>query len=207
MEIVRRSYRRDHWQHQPCRVEVWSEKGTVRGTLKPVLDGYGVTFRVMHGFASATAVMEAAGESDNGCSRFVALYVGDWDPSGLYMSEEDLPRRLEDYGGNVELVRVALTREDVTRGDLPSFDADTKRGDTRWQWYRSRYGAQCWEVDAMAPPDFRDRVEAMICRHIDPEAWDRCAKAEATEQASLKTVLDAWANGGKPRNTRKPKSS
>ncbi len=114
--------------------------------------------------------------------------------------EEDLPRRLEEYGGDVELTRVALMQEDAAHGDLPSFDADTKRGDTRWQWYRSRYGARCWEVDALSPPVLRDRVEAMICQHIDPEAWDRCAKAEAAEQASLKTVLDALANGGKPRN-------
>jgi hypothetical protein len=46
-EIIRsavRGYRRDYWQDQDCRVEVWSEKGTVRGTLGPVLDEYGVTF-------------------------------------------------------------------------------------------------------------------------------------------------------------------
>ncbi|MER8808114.1 hypothetical protein [Mesorhizobium australicum] len=52
---VARSYRRDFWNQQPYRVEVWSEKGTVRGVLKPVLDQYAVGFRVMHGFASATA--------------------------------------------------------------------------------------------------------------------------------------------------------
>jgi hypothetical protein len=28
---------------------------------------------------------------------FVALYVGDWDPSGLHMSEVDLPERLQRY--------------------------------------------------------------------------------------------------------------
>ena len=30
-----RSYRRDFWNQQPDRVEVWSEKGTVRGVLAP----------------------------------------------------------------------------------------------------------------------------------------------------------------------------
>jgi hypothetical protein len=33
-----RGYRRDYWQDQPYRVEVWSEKGTIRGILGPVLD-------------------------------------------------------------------------------------------------------------------------------------------------------------------------
>ena len=50
---VRRSYRRDRWSDQSRRVEVWSEKGTVRGTLAPVLQTYGVSFRVMHGYGSA----------------------------------------------------------------------------------------------------------------------------------------------------------
>src|SRR5262245_38743933 len=47
-----RSYRRDFWNQQPIRCEVWSEKGTVRGLLEPVLDEYAVGFRVMHGFTS-----------------------------------------------------------------------------------------------------------------------------------------------------------
>jgi hypothetical protein len=51
--VVQRSYRRDRWAQQPRRLEVWSEKGTVRGMLAPVLDKYGVTFRVMHGYSSA----------------------------------------------------------------------------------------------------------------------------------------------------------
>jgi hypothetical protein len=43
----------------PDRVEVWSEKGTVRGVLDPVLKEYGVGFRVMHGFGSATSVYDS----------------------------------------------------------------------------------------------------------------------------------------------------
>src|SRR4051794_18217995 len=41
-DVVSRSYRRDRWTLQPDRVEVWSEKGTIRGTLAPVLDEFGV---------------------------------------------------------------------------------------------------------------------------------------------------------------------
>jgi hypothetical protein len=120
-DAVQRSYRRDRWQDQPRLVEVWSEKGTVRGTLAPVLDQYGVTFRVMHGFGSATVVHDVA----EGTSGVLALYVGDWDPSGMYMSEVDLPARLERYGGDTEIKRVALTGADVAAGNLPPFSAAT----------------------------------------------------------------------------------
>jgi hypothetical protein len=47
-------------QTQPKQVEVWSEKGTVRGVLWPVLSRLGVGFRVMHGFSSATSVWDAS---------------------------------------------------------------------------------------------------------------------------------------------------
>ena len=57
---VAQSYRRDFWDQQPRRVEVWSEKGTIRGVLKPVLDQYAIGFRVMHGFTSATSVNDVA---------------------------------------------------------------------------------------------------------------------------------------------------
>jgi hypothetical protein len=136
-KCVARSYRRDFWNQQPVRVEVWSEKGTVRGVLQPVLDEYAVGFRVMHGFSSATSVYEAA--QDNDGRDLIVLYVGDYDPSGLFMSEEDLPSRLSEYGGDhITLRRVALTREH-NRG-LPSFPASGKRKDPRHKWFCNNYG-------------------------------------------------------------------
>ena len=61
---VSRSYRRDFWSQQPVRVEVWSEKGTVRGVLQPILDEYGVGFRVLHGFSGATTIHDVAEDDD-----------------------------------------------------------------------------------------------------------------------------------------------
>ena len=60
IEAAVKGYRRDYWQDQDVRVKVWFEKGTVRGTLAPVPNKLGVTFRVMHGFASATTVTTIA---------------------------------------------------------------------------------------------------------------------------------------------------
>lgn len=189
INACRRGYRRDYWKDQPSRVEVWSEKGTVRGTLKPVLDQYAVPFRVMHGFGSATAVHQAARDSDY--SDVIVLYVGDHDPSGMYMSEIDLPNRLERYEGNIEIRRIALVRADTTT--LPGFDLADKRSDARHDWYARHYGARCWELDAMPPPDLRGRVEAQIVEEIsDLEAWELSQKAEAAEIETLRIVSDNW---------------
>jgi hypothetical protein len=130
-------YRREYWNQQPVRVEVWSEKGTVRGGLKPVLDDFGVGFRVVHGFASATIVHDVA-EDDDG-RDLIVLYVGDWDPSGLCMSESDLPERLKRYdGGHVVLKRISLVQDQLA--GLPAFKASEKSKDPRYGWFIRNYG-------------------------------------------------------------------
>jgi hypothetical protein len=188
---VMRSYRRDRWDMQTKRLEVWAEKGTVRGTLAPVLEQYGVTFRVMHGHASATALHEAAEESQESPCVITVLYCGDWDPSGLHMSEVDMPERLARYGAQIELIRVALTTDDTTP-DLPSFPAETKSSDPRYPWFVPRYGDACWELDALNPVSLRERVAQTIEQYIDWDAWLRCDEVEAAEQRSLKDILETW---------------
>lgn len=187
--VVARSYRRDFWDQQPCRVEVWSEKGTIRGVLKPVLDHYAVGFRVMHGFTSATAVNEVAQDSDG--RELIVLYVGDRDPSGLFMSERDLPKRLDEYGGDhIDLQRIALNADQIV--GLPSFPASDKRRDPRYAWFVENYGSQCWEIDAMDPRDLRACTELRVRELIEPTAWARCEMVNAAELESLRTILSNW---------------
>jgi hypothetical protein len=196
VETVKRAYRRNRWADQRERVEVWSEKGTIRGTLAPVLDEFGVTFRVMHGYGSTTTVHEVAAENRHTGKRPIALtvfYVGDWDPSGLHMSEVDLPERLERYGGDVLIERVALTEAQVSAGTtLPWFHADEKRRDPRYAWYRREYGLKCWEVDALSPVDLRQAVTDAITDCLDVAAWNRAEITEAAERESLVSILDTW---------------
>jgi hypothetical protein len=161
----------------------------VRGVLAPVLDQYGVGFRAVHGFSSATTAYDVSNiETDR---PLIILYIGDYDPSGMYMSQCDLPARFLKYGGDhVTLERIALTSEQVT--DLPSFPATDKKKDPRYAWFVEHYGKTCWELDALDPNELRDIVEEAIQNEIEPVAWDRCAVVEEAEKDSLRTVLDRW---------------
>lgn len=185
-----RGYRRDNWQDQPTMVEVWSEKSTVQGVLAPVLDELGVTFRIMKGFGSFTAIKQAAKDANSYHQKTVVLYIGDWDPSGLFMSEEDLPARLARYGGRQRLRRIALVKAD-TRG-LPHFDAKTKLADPRHRWFVARYGRRCWELDAMDPNTLRARVRREIERYIDRNLWNRAIEIEAVEVDSMTDFHKEW---------------
>jgi len=187
-------YRRDYWQDQPNRVEIWSEKGTVRGSVSPILEKYGVTFRAMHGYSSATVINNIADESNRSDKPLTAFYCGDFDPSGKHMSDIDLPNRLRKYGGTLRIERIALTDIDVFTGKLPSFEAGTKVGDTRYRWFRDNFGSKCWELDAMSPVDLRNRVESSILSMLNTELWHRAIEVENVEKLSMEQFHQSWKN-------------
>jgi hypothetical protein len=188
-EEMAAAYRRSFWDQQPVRCQVWSEKGTVRGLLKPVLDRYGVGFNPVHGFTSATDAYNVSQDDDG--RDLVVLYVGDFDPSGLYMSEADLPKRFAKYGGDhIKLKRIALLPEQTP--NLPSFPVSDKSRDPRYKWFASRHGERCWELDAMDPNDLRDCVEKEIKALIEPVAWQRCETVNKAERDNLKDFLQKW---------------
>lgn len=188
LQMVQDSYRRDRWTMQPSRVLVMSEKGTVGGILRPVLAEYGVPFLVAHGFGSATVLYNLAGESVRDERPLTILYVGDYDSSGRYMSDNDLPQRLERYGGQAEIVRVALTKKHLA--GLPSFAAASKQRDARHRWYVERFGDRCWELDALDPNDLRDDVANAILNDLDLDIWNHAGVVEDAEVTSLREFFN-----------------
>lgn len=197
---VARAFRKDLWQTQEQRVLLVSEKGTVRGTLEPIIKRFAVPFLVMHGFGSATAIYDLARQTAFADRPLNILYIGDWDPSGLYMSEEDLPRRLDRYeADNYDLRRIALIEADLH--GLSSFDAGTKTGDRRHKWFVSNYGSLCYELDALAPSALRARVEAEISDCIAWQEWERAEKVAKVEADSIRAVDWKGLFSGRPQNS------
>jgi hypothetical protein len=207
MRGLERSYRLDAWNQQPVRCEVISEKGTIRGVIATVLRKYAVGFRVMHGFTSATSAYDLSQDDDG--RNLVLLYVGDFDPSGMFMSEEDLPERFDKYDGDhIDLRRIAITREQIGTSatlpiadQMPSFSVHEKRKDPRYKWFLRHHGDRCWELDAMDPRRLRDCVDAEITKLIDPEAWARYENDNQAEQESVRNYLKAWRDPDHDPNT------
>jgi hypothetical protein len=190
IESVIPQYRLDYWEHQPYAVEVWSEKSTVSGTLRPVMRRFGVGYRSMHGFTSATKIHDIADLTLSLDKPLRVLYVGDFDPSGMAMSEVDLQARLDGYGAeDFTITRVALTRADTL--GLASFPASDKAKDPRHDWFVRIYGNRCWELDAMNPNDLRQKVTDAIIAVLDVPAWNICKRTEAAQVETFRTVLTA----------------
>jgi hypothetical protein len=192
-EAIRNSYHRDYWEHQNIKVVVISEKATIAGILRPVLQDYGVPFMAVHGYNSATKAYELAQEIQRAPRLQVFLYVGDYDCSGMHMSEVDFPDRLTRYGAeHFSFRRIALIKYDIA--GLPSFDA--KKTDPRFRWYVNHYGHRAWELDAMDPNDLRDRVRGEIQQYIEAESWERHKLTEKAEQETVKTIAERMISAG-----------
>jgi hypothetical protein len=182
----------DPWREQPVRVVVWSEK-SVGGTLAPVLDSLLVPFQVHHGNTSTTVMHATAMQTRQNARRLVILYVGDHDPKGLRISEDDIPKRLDSYGAvNVTVRRLALLRSDAVH--LKNLKDPFKPNDQDEHWYRQRTGLNYGvELEAIPSTELRERVEAAIRDEIvDVAAWNRVMNASRVVRESWEAYVDKW---------------
>jgi len=69
-------------------------------------------------------------------------------------------------GGEAELVRLAVTPEQVTTPEF-FFSAHEKAKDARYRWFVETHGEVCCELDTLDPNALRDLVEGAITDRID----------------------------------------
>ncbi len=182
------AYRRNVWAEQAALLETWLEKDALSGIFLDALEPYGVTLNVGRGFDGWPSIHDAAGRLGHGDT---ILYFGDFDPSGEDMVRS-LRERLGLLGSRPEIVKCALTIDDVRRYDLPP-DA-TKASDTRSRAFVARYGDMAVELDALPLEVLRDRIVAEVEGRMDLVALDRVREREAAERQLLVETLARLAS-------------
>ena len=184
-ETVRRAYRRDVWATQPGYLEVWLEKDALSGIFMDVLDPYGVTLNVGRGYDGWDSIHNAAlrfrGKEDASI-----LYFGDFDPSGEDMVRS-LRERLGELGAEPEIVKCALTFEDVERYQLPP--DFTKKTDSRREAFVAKYGDVSVELDALPMAILRERLLEYVVAGMDIDALAVVRQAEQEDRDRLTRAL------------------
>ena len=184
-ETCRRAYRRDVWETQPDYLEIWLEKDALSGIFEDVLDPYGVTLNVGRGYDGWDSIHNAA---ERYVDRAVTvLYFGDFDPSGEDMVRS-LIKRLEDQGAQPEIIKCALTREDIRRYKLPPDFA--KKTDTRTAAFIVKHGDIAVELDALPPDVLRDRLKEEVMKRMDLKELQKIKALETKERAELVRLLN-----------------
>jgi hypothetical protein len=194
LDTVKRAYRRDNWQTQPHYCEVWSEKATVLGSLRPLADELGVTLRVCRGYGS-TGMESRIGEDFEVIDRPITVFfLGDHDPSGRDI-ERDIHRRAQDASGKeFKLIRLAIHPEDIRLFKLPP--QKIKDTDSRADAFKAKYGnkAATVELDALPVDELRRRVREAIESLIDFDRWNRQVRTQQLEFACINDFVERVKN-------------
>jgi hypothetical protein len=179
-------YCRKMWTEQPKFVVVWVEKDALSKIISSVAERYNVITAPSRGYASYTYIKQVI-EMFPIDKEIVILHFADHDPSGLDMTR-DLQERFNDYySGDVKVERVALTYSQVQKYHLSP--NPTKTADPRATEYISRFGNQCWELDALDPNELQKLVLESIKRHIDAEKWNKTLEEERQERQELEKIF------------------
>lgn len=190
-ETARRAYRRNVWASQPQYLEVWLEKDALSGIFEVVLREYGVTLNVGRGYDGWDSIHKAAGRFQ-GLEVATILYFGDFDPSGEDMVRS-LRERLGELGAEPEVIKCALTLEDVRRYNLPPDFA--KVTDSRRKAFVAQFGDVSVELDALPMEVLRERVVTEVEARMDLDALAEVREAEERDLESLVQALSSVSGG------------
>ena len=175
-----------YWAEQPIVPEIWIEKDALAPTIDNWTKDLSVNVRVNRGYSSWTFIYENVKELRNLLNeheKVVILYCGDLDPSGVDI-QRFLKEALEYFGmdeSKVELVRVAVTPEQVDKFGLPPKPEDAEtlaklQRDPRTKRYTYDYVVELDSLVAYAPNEFKQLLREAIEKLHDKDIYGRVKK-------------------------------
>jgi len=176
-------YTKHMWDNQETTPIIWLEKDALFTPVSSIADRFRVRTYAARGYSSFTAVYEAAKEIQdfNACT---VLQLTDFDPSGEDMVR-DLERRLTRYGAeDFNLVKIALTQDQVQTLGLPPMPAKT--ADPRYERFYASYGSEAVELDALPPDELERIVRDAIWKLIDQDHWTQDTQRIDTEKEEVR---------------------
>jgi hypothetical protein len=190
LDAVRYSYHRNVIQSQPMLIELWCEKDALSETITPITYDLGVPLSVTRGFPSTTFLVQAGKRATQANKPLVILYFGDFDPSGEAIYEY-ISRELPKYTSMpVTVIKVALTKKDITNFNLPTFHPKEK--DTRTKKFEMINGILASELDALNPKILHNKIKTAIKSYLDQELVDEERAIEKEELSQLENFVCQW---------------
>lgn len=184
LEVAGKSYQLDRWEKQEYYVELWTEKDAISSVISPITQNYQVPVSVNRGYSSASSMYDSAQrflEQDDKIK--ILLYLGDHDPSGLDM-DRDIKTRLQEFGCDMEVIRIGLTQEQIKKYNPPTNPAKIK--DPRAKEYIENYGEYSWEVDALRPEVLQRLIQESILEYLDLDKFEQVKEKEKEDLEELK---------------------
>ncbi len=199
-------YRIDKWETQDIRPEIWIEKDALTGVIAGTCEDFDVSYFSCRGYTSQSEMWGAAQRMidrfDQNDQPTLLIHLGDHDPSGLDMTR-DITDRLDLFGANCEVKRIALNMDQIDEFNPPPNPA--KLTDSRCAAYITKIGYDSWELDALEPMVLAELVKTTIQSVLDPKKWKVAEAQETAGRIELAHVSEQLKNPKKPRKPRKKK--
>ena len=188
---ARYSYNLDKWKGQPNYVEVWVEKDALVDIVGQACDPLDTPYFSCRGYTSQSEMWSAAQRfiRQDDREKRIIIHLGDHDPSGIDMTR-DIQERLEMFGADVYVKRVALTMNQVTTYNPPPNPA--KITDSRCGKYIDQYGEESWELDALEPQMLTKLITNEVTALRDDAIYQAICDREEAEKRELQTVADEY---------------
>ncbi len=185
-------FRYDLWENQDFRVEVWIEKDALVGVIEGICQQWDVDYFACRGYNSQSEMWRAGRRfkdyASNG-QQTVILHLGDHDPSGIDMTDDN-QRRLWLFSETTgtEVRRIALNMDQVEQYDPPP--NPTKLSDSRADSYVENFGYECWELDALEPRVIADLIDEHIQDIVDVDMWNDRKEDQKAARRKISEVAD-----------------
>lgn len=181
------------WYLQPEKVVVLLEKDALRTLVKQVTQKKRIDLFAERGYSSVTKLYELA-QHLHGCKREInILYLGDFDPSGLDIERYVMERISENFGIDVTIERIALTKEQIDNYHLPPMPA--KSADSRYEKFVSEHGDIAVELDAIDPKELQRIISEAIDQHFDDKTYKKAQIERAVYQKRVQEKVDKYFEG------------
>lgn len=187
-------YTRNLQQGQPHHIEIILEKNALRTVIERIAREYCIPITTTRGYASIPPRQEVFRRYiHSGKAKLILLCLTDFDPDGDEIAESFSRSMRDDFNiRNIQSFKVALTREDVEKYDLPS-DMDAKKTSVNYKKFFKRYGSnRAVELDAAPVELLQEKLRKEIESLLDMEEFNaqlKIQEQEALEIQARRTVV------------------
>lgn len=188
LESVIPQYKKNLWTLQNYYVQIWCEKDAVFSTINKIAEKYRVPCFSCRGFSSTSSLWKASEDIIRKNKDCVIIYVGDHDPSGVFMPN-DIKKRLNEFltghfNHTLTIEHCALTLDQIRQFKIPKQFAKVK--DKRTMQYVKTYDTtNSWELDALPPKVLMEIIEQTLLKYLNIAFFEFSKKSETEERQDL----------------------
>lgn len=194
LKNIERKLTIDPWVNQSSYVEIWVEKQALESTIARPAQKLHTPYMACKGYLSASEAWRASLRFKSAIERGkrpILIHLGDHDPSGIDMTRDNNDRLAEFIGSAaIDVRRVALNMDQVELYCPPPNPA--KEDDSRYPKYKTEFGEESWELDALKQNTIGDIITESVNSLIDFDKWNEDLLLQAKRREPLAKLASEW---------------